>query len=247
LGIDLRLEADQPLLAEIEHRPLDHRRLLGHQGERFLLAQPFPVGVGQLPEGGAGAVEQHLPAQFLAPGLQNVLADAFALVVVEMILHAMTVEPGPRLLHGIAVLDAVDGDGLAHEPACPFRPVSRYAAPGSSASPSWSGWAMVACNASLSSSPSDRLITTQATPLPMVLVSARHSLMNLSMPTRMAIDWIGISGTIESVAASVMKPAPVTPDAPFEVMMATPRIPSSCQIVRWVLVACARNSVASVM
>ncbi len=30
----------------------------------------------------------------------------------------------------------------------------------------------------------------QATPLPIRLVSARHSLMNLSMPTRMAIDWI---------------------------------------------------------
>ena len=41
--------------------------------------------------------------------------------------------------------------------------------------------------------------------------------------------------------------APVTPDAPFEVIMAMPRMPSSCQIVRCVLVACARNSVASVM
>jgi len=72
-------------------------------------------------------------------------------------------------------------------------------------------------------------------------------IMNLSIPTRMAIDWIGISGTMDRVAASVMKPAPVTPEAPFDVIMAMPRMPSSCQIVSWVLVACARNNVASVM
>ncbi|MDA9436549.1 hypothetical protein XH88_33095 [Bradyrhizobium sp. CCBAU 51627] len=52
---------------------------------------------------------------------------------------------------------------------------------------------------------------------------------------------------VESVAASVMKPAPVTPEAPFDVIMAMPRMPGSCQMVRCVLVACARNSVASVM
>ena len=63
----------------------------------------------------------------------------------------------------------------------------------------------------------------------------------------MASDWIGISGTIASVAASVTKPAPVTPEAPFEVIMAIARMPSSCPNVSGVLVACARNSVASVM
>jgi hypothetical protein len=36
----------------------------------------------------------------------------------------------------------------------------------------------------------------------------------------MASDWIGMSGTIASVAASVTKPAPVTPEAPFDVIMA---------------------------
>src|SRR6202011_2522746 len=110
--------------------------------------------------------------------------------------HAMAVEPTARLLHGVAVLDAVDGD--AH------RLSLSYAAPGSSASPSAIGCAIVSCSLSLSSSPSDRLMTTQATPLPIRLVSARHSLMNLSMPTRIAIDWIGMSGTMERVAASVM-------------------------------------------
>ena len=51
------------------------------------------------------------------------------------------------------------------------------------------------------------LMTIAATPLPTRFVNARHSLMNLSMPSRMANDWIGMSGTIASVAASVTKPA----------------------------------------
>jgi len=45
--------------------------------------------------------------------------------------------------------------------------------------------------------------------------------MNLSMPARIAIDWIGMSAAMESVAASVMKP---TPEAPLEAIMAMPRI-----------------------
>jgi hypothetical protein len=76
-------------------------------------------------------------------------------------------------------------------------------------------------------------MTTQATPLPIRLVSARHSLMNLSMPTRMAIDWIGMSGTIERVAASVMNPAPVTPEAPFEVIMAMPIMKTARQTMKY--------------
>ncbi len=63
----------------------------------------------------------------------------------------------------------------------------------------------------------------------------------------MAIDWIGISGTMASVAASVTKPAPVTPDAPFDVRMATPKMLISWPKVSGVLVACARNNVAKVI
>ncbi len=159
------------------------------------------------------------------------LAMPGELVVVEVVSHAVIVEPGARLLHGVAVLDAVDGDGFVIPSAKLIR-VSFTPRPARGLRPARSDAPSPRASLSLSSSPSERLMTMQATPLPMRLVSARHSLMNLSMPTRMAIDWIGISGTIESVAASVMKPAPVTPEAPFEVMMATPRMPSSCQIVR---------------
>ena len=63
----------------------------------------------------------------------------------------------------------------------------------------------------------------------------------------MASDWIGMSGMIVSVAARVTKPAPVTPEAPFEVSMAIKRIVISWPKVRCVLVACARNSVANVI
>ena len=53
--------------------------------------------------------------------------------------------------------------------------------------------------------------------------------------------------TTASVAARVMNPAPVTPVAPLEVSMATPSRVAICSASRWVLVACARNSVARVM
>src|SRR5438874_7726867 len=74
---------------------------------------------------------------------------------------------------------------------------------------------------SAESSCSQRLITNVATPLPMRLVMARHSLMKRSMPTSKASDWTGTDGTAASVAASVMKPEPVTPLAPFDESMAT--------------------------
>ena len=56
----------------------------------------------------------------------------------------------------------------------------------------------------------------------------------------------GIDGTTASVAASVMKPAPVTPEAPFEVSIATPRMVNCCRSVRSMLSACATNSEAIV-
>jgi len=53
--------------------------------------------------------------------------------------------------------------------------------------------------------------------------------------------------TTASVAASVMKPAPVMPEAPFEVSIATTRMVICCPSVRSKPSACAMNSVASVM
>jgi len=75
-------------------------------------------------------------------------------------------------------------------------------------------------NVSFVTSFSQRLMTTVATPLPIRFVIARHSLMKRSMPTSRASDSIGTLGTAVRVAASVTKPAPVTPLAPLEVIMA---------------------------
>ena len=77
-GIDLRLEADQQFAAEIEHRPLDHRRLRQHQRERLALVEAFLVAVGQFAKRGAGAIEQRFPAEFIGPALELVLGDALA-------------------------------------------------------------------------------------------------------------------------------------------------------------------------
>ena len=73
----------------------------------------------------------------------------------------------------------------------------------------------------LSSSPSQADTTMVATPLPQMLVRARHSLMNLSMPRTMAMPGTRAGFTTARVAARVTKPAPDTPEAPLEVSIAT--------------------------
>src|SRR5579862_931894 len=115
LAVKLRLEADHELAAaDIEHRPLDHRRLRQHQRDGLLLVDPGLVLVRQLAKRHAGAIEQSLPADPLAPLLQPLAIDAGGLVVMKRIVDAVLVEPGARLVHGLAVLDAVDGRGFGH-------------------------------------------------------------------------------------------------------------------------------------
>src|SRR6478735_4565258 len=109
--IDLRLEADDRLaLAEVEHRALDHRGLGEHQRDGLAGIEPLLLIVGQRAEGRAGAVQHGLPAMFLDPALERDLVDPVSLVIVEAVGRAMAVEPAARLLHRVAVLDAVDGD-----------------------------------------------------------------------------------------------------------------------------------------
>ena len=81
----------------------------------------------------------------------------------------------------------------------------------------------------------------------MMLVSARTSDMNLSIEKTIAMPGTSAGFTTVSVAASVMKPAPVTPEAPFEVSIATTRMTSCCSRLRWTPSAWLMNSVASVM
>lgn len=91
---------------------------------------------------------------------------------------------------------------------------------------------------------SQRLMTTVATPFPIRFVMARHSLMKRSIPTSSASDSIGMPGTACKVAASVTKPAPVTPLAPLDVIIATSNKLSWWLRSSGVLVACARKTAA---
>src|SRR2546421_5131363 len=110
--IPLRLEPDENLsAAEFQHRPLDDRRLRQHQRDRLFLGQAFLVFLGQLAERGAGLVEQALPADFLGPAFEFAALDTGGLVVIEGVRNAALVEPRARLLHRVAVLDAVGGEG----------------------------------------------------------------------------------------------------------------------------------------
>ena len=86
-----------------------------------------------------------------------------------------------------------------------------------------------------------------ATALPIRFVIARASDMNRSTPTSSVRPAIGIIGNAVSVAASVMKPLPVTAAAPFEVSMRMASMPSSCPSERCTPLACATKIAAIVI
>ena len=80
----------------------------------------------------------------------------------------------------------------------------------------------------------------------MRLVSARASDMKRSIPRISARPATGTLPTADRVAASTMKPLPVTPAAPFDVNSSTSNSVSCCASVIGVLVACAMNIAAIV-
>ena len=98
----------------------------------------------------------------------------------------------------------------------------------------------------MSRSPVHLATTTVATPLPTRLVSARASDMKRSMPRISASPATGTWPTADSVAASTMKPLPVTPAAPFEVSSSTASSVICWPIVIGVLVAWAMKTAAIV-
>src|SRR5262249_19678886 len=110
----LRPEAHVELAADVEHRPPDHRRLRDHQRDRLLLGEPGLVLLRQRAERAAGAIDERLPARLARPAFEHAALDPCTLVVVEFVNDAALVEPGTRLLHRVAILDAVDGDRLGH-------------------------------------------------------------------------------------------------------------------------------------
>src|SRR3569833_1873237 len=105
-----RVKSHQQPLAVYQYGPLDHGRLSNHQADGLLFIQPGLQLVRELAKGRAGPVEQHLPPDLARPALQYTCIDSRRLVVMKLVLHAVGVEPGARLFHGVAVLDAVDSN-----------------------------------------------------------------------------------------------------------------------------------------
>ena len=87
-------------------------------------------------------------------------------------------------------------------------------------------------------------MTTVATALPMRFVIARASLMKRSTPSSSATPSTGTTFIAESVLASTMKPEPVTPAAPLDVIMRIASTLSCCPTDRSMWYACAMKSTA---
>lgn len=100
---------------------------------------------------------------------------------------------------------------------------------------------------SLSRALSQRATTMVAHALPIKLVNARHSDIKRSIPKISAIPATGTAGTTYKVAASVIKPAPVTPAAPLELTIATKSNATCSPIDKSTLHACAINKAAIVI
>ena len=83
-----------------------------------------------------------------------------------------------------------------------------------------------------------------ATPFPIKLVMARASDMNLSTPNKRASPSTGITSIAVRVDASTMNPLPVTPAAPFEVIIRMPMMVSICSSESWTLNTCERKITA---
>ena len=67
--------------------------------------------------GDAITIADHFGAGLLAPAFQSLALDAGGLVIMEFVGNALLVQPRARLLHGVAILDAVDGDGHGAVPS----------------------------------------------------------------------------------------------------------------------------------
>src|SRR5690606_32721974 len=109
-GVQVRLEADQSPWADIQYRSFYHRGVGLHERDGLVLVKVLLVGIIQPAEGGSLAVEDLLPAMLFTPGVQALGVNAFLLVVVEVVLDTMLVQPGAGFLHGVTGLDAVQGN-----------------------------------------------------------------------------------------------------------------------------------------
>jgi len=96
-----------------------------HQRLRLAGVEIRFVSVGQLAKRGAGLVQERLPAELFHPAVEPLRLQPLLAVVVEGILDAVAVEPAARLLHRIAVGNAIKGD--RHETVLEIRPAGSVA------------------------------------------------------------------------------------------------------------------------
>lgn len=92
--ISIWLEANQGSVSEIKHRALDHRGLCEHQFNGFRLIEIGFAFVFEFAKGGARTVQNHLPTVLVAPLGQVFAVDTDGFVVMELVAHAVLVEPG---------------------------------------------------------------------------------------------------------------------------------------------------------
>ena len=83
-----------------------------------------------------------------------------------------------------------------------------------------------------------------ATPLPIKLVIARASDINLSTPKSKARPSTGITFIAVKVDAKTIKPLPVTPAAPFDVTIRIPMIVKICRKSKSTLNTWAKKMIA---
>src|SRR5690606_22288438 len=112
--------ADEAARIDLQHGPLDHRRLREHERDGLALVERALLVVRQLAKGRAGPVEELFPARSTAPPLEPLRVDAVLLIVVKRVLDRVLVEPRTRLLYRVAIPDPVDRH--AHR-RCPLRGV----------------------------------------------------------------------------------------------------------------------------
>ena len=108
LGPGVGVVAEVQLPPMREHRPANHARLFAHQhhcaagiDHRALASRV------ELAPGAALAVQQALPAEGIRLADKGVIGYAELLVIVEDVRHTALGKEGARLLHGVAVRDAV--------------------------------------------------------------------------------------------------------------------------------------------
>ena len=107
---------DEQSLAAFDHGPFYHRRVGDHQGNGFGLVNIGLVSIGQFLERGACLIQQLFPTNDCAPAFQISRNRARLFIIMEMIAKVAGIKIIARFLDGVAIGDAVEGQGQVWGP-----------------------------------------------------------------------------------------------------------------------------------